>query len=188
MKQYSFPAIRLTVFSFLLLVIVYAALVWSVAQVTAGNGKIVSAEGKIIGFENLGQQFGQDKYFWSRPSAVSYNAAGSGGSNKAPSNADYLKEVQSRIDTFLAHHPGITRQQIPAEMITASGSGLDPDISPAAAYVQAGRIAKQRGMSSASVHKLIAQHTEQPFLGVFGPPKIDILQLNLALDQLNKQQ
>src|SRR5437879_2650697 len=95
--------------------------------------------GKVVGYENVGQKFTKDKYFWVRPSAVDYNAAGSGGSNKGPSNPDYLKQVQDRIDTFMVHNPTVKKSEVPAEMVTASGSGLDPDISPAGAAVQSVR-------------------------------------------------
>ena len=86
--------------------------------------------GKVVGYANIGQRFTDDKYFWSRPSAVAYNAAGSGGSNKGPCNPDYLKDVQAHIDSFLAHNPGVRAADIPAELVTYSGSGLDPDLSP----------------------------------------------------------
>ena len=96
-----------------------------------GKGETVSVNGKVVGYKLIGQKFTDDKYFWGRPSAVDYNAAGSAGSNKGPTNPDYLKTVQDRIDTFLVHNPGIKKEEIPSELVTASGSGLDPDISPA---------------------------------------------------------
>src|SRR4029078_3759534 len=98
-----------------------------------GKGETVSVNGKVVGYANVAQKFTEDKYFWGRPSAVDYNAAGSAGSNKGPTNPDYLKIVQDRIDTFLIHNPGIKKEEIPADLVTASGSGLDPDISPASA-------------------------------------------------------
>ena len=111
-----------------------------------GDGEKIKVNGKVVGYAKIGQKFTQDKYFWSRPSAVDYNAAGSGGSNKGPSNPEYLKTVQDRIDSFLIHNPGIKKNEIPAEMVTASGSGLDPDISVEGAYVQVSRIAKARNI------------------------------------------
>src|SRR4051812_9358179 len=143
MKQHILPAIKLTAFSFILMVVFYSLLIWGVAQATPnhGQGELATVNGKVVGFANEGQVFNQDAYFWSRPSAVDYNAAGSGGSNKGPFNPEYLQTVEARIDTFLAHNPGIGKAQISSEMVTASGSGLDPDISPEAAYIQVKRIA-----------------------------------------------
>jgi K+-transporting ATPase ATPase C chain len=147
-----------------------------------GNGETVSLHGKVVGYANIGQKFTEDKYFWSRPSAVGYNAAGSGGSNKGPSNPDYLKDVQAHIDTFLAHNPGVRKEDIPAELVTYSGSGLDPDLSPAGAKVQVGRVARARGLSDKELNDLIDRYTDGPFLGIFGPAKVNVLKLNIALD------
>ncbi|MFI5156025.1 MAG: potassium-transporting ATPase subunit C, partial [Chitinophagales bacterium] len=129
--------------------------------------------------------FTQDKYFWSRPSAVAYNAAGSGGSNKGPTNPDYLKDVQSRIDSFLVHNPGIKKEEIPAELVTASGSGEDPNLSVMGALVQVSRIAKIRNLNEDNLKKLVASQTERPVLGLFGPEKVNVLKLNIALDALH---
>ncbi|MBC8156416.1 MAG: potassium-transporting ATPase subunit C, partial [Bacteroidetes bacterium] len=129
----------------------------------------------------------EDRYFNGRPSAVDYNAAGSAGSNKGPSNPDYLKTVQERIDTFMVHNPGIQKSAIPAELVTASGSGLDPDLSPAAALIQVSRIAKVRGLPVERVTQLVNENTEGPLLGVFGPSKVNVLKLNVALDQAGSQ-
>ena len=148
-----------------------------------GDGVKVIMNGKVVGYELLGQKFTDDKYFWSRPSAVDYNSAGSAGSNKGPSNPDYLKIVQDRIDTFLVHNPGIKKEEIPADLVTASGSGLDPDISPASAYVQVKRVAKVRGLSEEKVKALVDQHVDKPFLGM-GPSKVNVLKLNIDLDEL----
>ena len=137
-----------------------------------------------MGYAIVGQKFRDDKYFWSRPSAVDYNAAGSAGSNKGPTNPDYLKQVQDRIDTFLAHNPGVKKEDIPAELVTASGSGEDPDLSPAAAKVQVKRIATIRKIDENKIYALIDQHTEGPLLGFLGPSKINVLKLNIALDEL----
>ncbi|MFC3157942.1 potassium-transporting ATPase subunit C [Chryseobacterium arachidis] len=135
-------------------------------------------------YTNIGQKFDKDEYFWSRPSAVNYNAAGAGGSNKGPSNPEYLKTVQDRIGNFLKHNPGIHKSEIPADLITASGSGLDPNISVQAAKIQAKRISKIRQIDESKIENLITSHTEKPFLGLFGTEKINVLQLNLALDGL----
>jgi K+-transporting ATPase ATPase C chain len=115
---------------------------------------------------------------------VDYNAAGSGGSNKGPSNPAYLAEVQSRIDTFLVHHPGIDKSEIPSDLITASGSGIDPHISIEAAKVQVKRIAQVRNLSENELVQLIKKHTEKPLLGWFGTERINVLKLNLELDNL----
>lgn len=135
-------------------------------------------------YANIGQTFTQDRYFYSRPSAVGYNSAGSGGSNKGPSNPDYLATVQARIDTFLVHNPGTEKKDIPVELVTASGSGLDPDITFKSAIVQVKRIASIRKLPEQTVQQLIAKNTEGPLLGMFGPEKVNVLKLNIALDQL----
>lgn len=161
---------------------VYTLAVWGVAQLAPnrGAGETISQNGKAC-YANVGQKFTDDRYFWSRPSAVDYNAAGSGGSNKAASNPDYLATVQARIDTFLAHNPGIAKAEIPVDLVTASGSGLDPHISPKAALVQVHRIARLRNLPSEKVQALVAEHTEKPLLGLFGPERVNVLKLNLAL-------
>jgi K+-transporting ATPase ATPase C chain len=138
----------------------------------------------VVGYELIGQKFTDDKYFWSRPSAVDYNAAGSAGSNKGPTNPDYLKQVQDRIDTFLVHNPGIKKEEIPAELVTASGSGEDPDLSPAAARIQVKRIAAIRKIDESKLYALVDQHTQGPLLGFLGPSKVNVLKLNVALDNL----
>jgi K+-transporting ATPase ATPase C chain len=152
-----------------------------------GRGETISVNGKVVGYANVGQKFTADKYFWSRPSAVEYNAAGSAGSNKGPTNPGYLKIVQSRIDSFLVHNPGIKKEDIPAEMVTASGSGLDPDLSPASAYVQVKRIAAVRGLPEDKVKTLVDAHVEKPLLGLMGPSKVNVLKLNVALDELGSK-
>ncbi|MCX6291749.1 MAG: K(+)-transporting ATPase subunit C [Bacteroidetes bacterium] len=191
MKSNILPAIKLTFLCILFFVVAYTFVVWSIGQVVApNNGKgetvsyINSKDNLKYGFVNIGQSFTHDNYFWSRPSAVGYNAAGSGGSNKGPTNTDYLKSVQQTLDTFLVHNPGIKKSQVPVDMITASGSGLDPDISPKAAMIQVARIAKVRNISEEKLIVLVNQHTENPLLGVFGPPKVNVLKLNIALDNL----
>jgi potassium-transporting ATPase KdpC subunit len=183
MKQHILPALRLTAICIILFCIVYPALIWAVAQASPGKGKgeTILKNGKVIGYEKIGQSFTEDRYFNSRPSAVNYNAAGSAGSNKAPSNADYLKEIQARIDTFLVHNPEVKREQIPVELVTASGSGLDPHLSPAGAKIQLDRIAKIRNISKEKVEQLVNQHIES---SVTGPDVVNVLKLNLALDEL----
>jgi len=139
---------------------------------------------RVIGFENIGQSFTEDKYFWGRPSAVNYNAASTGGSNKGPTNSDYLAEVNARIDSFVVHNPGIDKKDIPSELVTASGSGIDPNISPEAAYIQILRISKERNISGDKLKELVRQNIEKKDLGFLGIEKVNVLKLNLALDNL----
>ena len=185
MKSNILPAIKLTLICLLFFSGIYTLIILGIAQFAPnhGKGEVIIYKGKTY-FENVGQKFTVDKYFNSRPSAVGYNAAGSAGSNKGPSNPDYLAEVQGRIDTFLVHNPGVTKSEIPSDLVTASGAGLDPNISVQAANVQALRIANVRKLSMANVQQLIASHIEKPLLGFLGPQKINVLKLNIALDEL----
>lgn len=185
MKKYLIPAIKLTILSLILLSGIYTLLLLGIGKLLPGQGmgEIITEKGTAY-YANIGQKFTDDKYFWSRPSAVDYNAAGSGGSNKGPSNPDYLAKVQERIDTFLVHNPGIEKSQIPVDLITASGSGLDPNISVQAAQVQVKRISKVRGIDEGNLQQLILSNTEKPLLKLFGPEKVNVLKLNIALDNL----
>ena len=185
MKTNIFPAIKLTIITLVFFSGIYTAIIWGVAQLApnGGKGEVVTVNGKKY-YANIGQTFTQDKYFYSRPSAVGYNSAGSGGSNKGPSNPDYLATIQARIDTFLVHNPGVEKKDIPVELVTASGSGLDPDITSQSALVQVKRIASIRKVSAETVQQLIAKNTEGPLLGMFGPEKVNVLKLNIALDEL----
>ena len=185
MKENIFPAIRLTVVCLLFFSGVYTLIVSGAAQfaVNKGKGEILVQNGKTY-YANIGQKFTDDKYFYSRPSAVDYNAAGSAGSNKGASNPEYLKTVQERIDTFLVHNPDVQKTEIPSDLVTASGSGLDPNISVQAANVQIKRIAKIRGIAEGNLQQLIISNTEKPLLGLFGTEKINVLKLNIALDNL----
>ena len=186
MKKNLLISVRLTVILIIILAVIYPLLIAAVGKFTIGNGgaEKLSVNGKVVGYANIGQKFTEDKYFRGRPSAVDYNAAGSGGSNKGPSNPDYLKIVQDRIDSFLVHNPGVKRNEIPADIVTASGSGLDPDISPAGAFIQVERVAKARNIKSNKINELVQHHIEKPFLGLFGPSKVNVLKLNIALEQL----
>ncbi|MBO0948507.1 K(+)-transporting ATPase subunit C [Fibrella forsythiae] len=186
MKNHISPAIRLTVAMLILLSVIYPLVVAGIAKLAPGGGagETVTVNGKVVGYARIGQKFTEDRYFNSRPSAVDYNAAGSAGSNKGPSNPDYLKTVQARIDTFLVHNPGVQKTDIPAELVTASGSGLDPDLSPAAAKIQVRRIAKVRGITDDRLNQLIDEQTKGPLLGLFGPSTVNVLALNVALDAL----
>ncbi len=185
MKENIIPAIRLTLFCALFFSGIYTLSIYGIAQFSPnnGNGIIVTANGKRQ-HVNVAQKFTSDRYFWPRPSAVDYNAAGSGGSNKGPNNTDYLAEVQTRIDTFLLKNPTVKRSEVPSELVTASGSGLDPDISVQGAKVQVKRIATARQLSETKILELIKNQTETPLLGMLGTEKINVLQLNIALNQL----
>ena len=184
MKQHILPALKLTLVCIIVFVGIYSLVIWGVAQTAPNKGQGQTISVNIVGYKIEGQNFTADNYFNSRPSAVGYNAAGSGGSNKGPSNPDYLKQVQDRIDTFLVHNPSIKKEEIPAELVTASGSGLDPDLSAKGALVQVARIAKARNISAEKINQLVAQQTQKPLLGLFGTEKINILQLNIELDKL----
>src|SRR6478609_8163735 len=186
MKKNLLISLKLTLVMLILCSVFYPLLIAGIGKAAPGGGKgeTISVNGKVVGYELIGQKFTDDKYFWSRPSAVDYNAAGSAGSNKGPSNPDYLKTVQDRIDTFLVHNPGVKKEDIPAELVTASGSGLDPDLSPAAAKVQVKRIAALRNIDETRLNSLVDEHTDGPLLGLLGPSKVNVLKLNIALDEL----
>lgn len=175
--------IKFTVLTIILFGFIYPTVMWGIAQFgpNQGKGETVSVKGKVVGYEKIGQKFDKANYFWGRPSAVDYNAAGSGGSNKAPGNHEYLATVQQRIDTFLAAHPYLKKSDIPSDMVTASGSGLDPDISVQGAKIQIERIAEARKIGKDKIKKLVENQIEKP---VFGPQKINVLKLNVALDKL----
>jgi potassium-transporting ATPase KdpC subunit len=185
MKQHIIPALRLTVVCILFFCGLYSLLVLGIAQAAPGKGEgqTVEMNGRTVGYLLEGQNFTSDQYFWSRPSAVGYNAAGSGGSNKGTTNPDYLKDVTSRIDSFLVHNKAVNKKDIPSELVTASGSGLDPDISRDGAFVQIARIAKARGMSEDAIQAIVEKHIDHPLLGLMGTEKINVLSLNIDLDK-----
>ena len=144
----------------------------AVAGPNGGEADVVTLDGQVVGAANVGQRFTDVRYFWSRPSAVDYNGGGSGGSNK--------------VQDFLAAHPYLSRAEVPAEMVTASGSGLDPDISPRGAQAQVRRVAEARGLDIATVRHLVDSLTQKPWLGLFGTEKVNVLRLNVALEELNE--
>lgn len=184
MKNNIIPAIRLTFVCLVFFCGIYTFAVYCISKIAPSNWSFSKSEKGF--YENVGQSFTSDKYFNSRPSAVGYNAAGSGGSNKGPSNPDYLAEVQARIDTFMVHNPDIKKEDIPSDLVTASGSGIDPNISVQAAKVQVKRIAKIWNISEATINQLIEQEKEKPLLGLFGTEKINVLKLNLQFDKITK--
>lgn len=187
MKNNFLIPLRLTFVSLLFFCGFYTLIIWSFAQIvpSKGAGLVKQIDGESY-YINVGQAFTEDRYFWSRPSAVDYDASGSGGSNYGPSNSDHLNEVEKHVEHFLQKNPDVSREDIPADLVTASGSGLDPHISVAAASVQIKRIAKTRGISEFTLLQLIQEHTESPLFGFLGPERINVLRLNIELDRLSK--
>jgi K+-transporting ATPase ATPase C chain len=179
-----FSILKLTLFMVVLLAVIYPMAIFGIAQLAPnkGKGETITVNGKVVGYQKIGQKFDKSNYFWGRPSAVDYNAAGSGGSNKGPSNPDYLALVQKRIDTFLIVHPYLKKSEIPSDMVTASGSGLDPNISPQGAFIQVIRVAKERNVSEEKVKALVQTKINTP--AVIGTATVNVLELNVALDQL----
>ena len=189
MKKYIIQSVRLTLVLLVLLCVIYPISIALTGKFSKGNGggEKITKNGKVVGYALLGQSFTKPEYFWGRPSAVNYNAAGSGGSNKGPSNPAYLKELSNRIDTLLKYNPTIKKGDIPADMVTASGSGLDPNISEQGAIIQIKRIATYRKIDERKVAELVVTNTQKPLLGLFGPTTVNVLKLNLALDELGNR-
>ena len=187
MRAHLRPALVLLVLLSVVTGVVYPLVVTGVAQIVfprQANGSLIVRDGKTVGSALIGQPFGDPKYFWGRPSATTpfpYNASSSSGSNLGPTNPALVQAVQARVDALRAADPGNTAP-VPVDLVTASGSGLDPHISPAAALYQVGRVAKARKLDEAAVRGLVAQHTEGRQLGFLGEPRVDVLMLNLALD------
>lgn len=181
------PALTLFVVLSLITGLAYPLLVTGIAQTAfadAANGSLIEQDGQVIGSRLIGQPFSDPKHFWSRPSAtgpMAYNASVSSGSNLGPLNPALADAVKARIEALRAADPGNTAP-VPVDLITASGSGLDPHISRAAADYQAARVAKARGLPEAQVRALIDQHTQGAWLGFIGEARVNVLALNLALD------
>jgi potassium-transporting ATPase KdpC subunit len=181
----------LTVFALLTLLtgVVYPALIGAVAGVafpTQARGSIIERDGKAVGSALLGQPFSSPRYFWSRPSATAthaYTGGGSSGSNQGPTNPALADAVAARIAALRAADPG-NDALVPIDLVTASGSGLDPHISPAAAAYQVARVARERGLPVERVRELVAQATSGRTFGILGEPRVNVLQLNLSLDDL----
>ncbi|AGY58959.1 potassium-transporting ATPase subunit KdpC [Gloeobacter kilaueensis] len=186
------PALLSVMVLTLLTGIVYPLLLAGIASLAfpfQAHGSLVTRNGRIVGSRLIGQEFTSPRYFWSRPSATTpapYNAAASSGSNLGPTNEKLTQEGRGRIAHLRATDPTNTAP-VPIDLITASGSGLDPDISPAAAHYQAGRVARARSLAPARVHALVEQQIEGRVLGFLGEPQVNVLQLNLALDALGSR-
>jgi len=182
------PALVLLIALSVLTGLVYPAVVTGIAQLVfprQANGSLVVKDGKVVGSSLIGQPFDDPKYFWGRPSATSpfpYNATSSSGSNLGPTNPALYDAVKGRVEALRAADPGNTAP-VPVDLVTASGSGLDPHISPAAALYQVSRVARARKMDPAAVRELVEQHVEGRQLGVLGEPRVNVLALNLALDR-----
>jgi potassium-transporting ATPase KdpC subunit len=164
--------------------VAYPLAVTLVSQVVfphQANGSLIERDGKTVGSALIGQTFSSPKYFWSRPSAAGYNGAASTGSNLGPTNPAQLDAVKQRVADLKTAHDG-EKTPIPIDLVTASGSGLDPHISPAAAAYQVARVARARGMAEDDLRKLVVQHTEGRTFGLLGEPRVNVLALNLALD------
>lgn len=182
---YFRPVIISLLFFTVLFGAIYPAVCTGIIQLVfqgKAQGSLVTKEGKTIGSELIAQQFTAPEYFWSRPSAAGYNAAASSGSNLGPSNPALLDAVKKRIEALKAVDPDNSKS-VPVDLLTASGSGLDPHISLAAAEYQIARIAKARGIATAEVVKLVKQYTEGRQFGILGEPRVNVLKLNLALDE-----
>jgi potassium-transporting ATPase KdpC subunit len=185
------PALVILALMTLITGVAYPLVVTGIAQAifpSKADGSLVVRDGKVVGSALIGQPFDDPKYFWSRPSATSPfadNAGSSTGSNLSPTNPDLVKAVQGRVDALRAADPGNTAP-VPVDLVTASGSGLDPHISPAAALYQVARVARARKVSSEAVLTLVERHTEGRFLGFLGEPRVNVLALNLALDATSR--
>jgi potassium-transporting ATPase KdpC subunit len=181
------PALVLLALLTVLTGVAYPLAVTGIAQLAfheKANGSLIVVNGKVLGSKLIGQPFDDPKYFWSRPSATSpfpYNAASSTGSNTGPTNPALADAVKARVAALRAADPGGSTP-VPVDLVTASGSGLDPHISPAAAELQAGRVARVRGLALEHVRELVARHSESRTLGFLGEPRVNVLALNLELD------
>jgi K+-transporting ATPase ATPase C chain len=185
MRSHLSIAVRMTILTAVLLGLLYPLAITGIAEVVfpgAANGSLVEAGGQVVGSSLIAQDFTQAKYFHPRPSAVGYDAMASGASNLGPTSRSLVDRVSTAVDQALRQDPGLRRGKVPVDMVTTSGSGLDPDISVANARAQAPRVAVARGMSLAAVLRVVAAHTTGRTFGFLGEPRVNVLELNLALD------
>jgi K+-transporting ATPase ATPase C chain len=193
MKQNFLIALRMTLLTLLVTGLLYPLAITGVAQLAfrdAAGGSLVSRDGRVIGSRLVGQSFTSERYFHSRPSAAGesgYDAAASSASNLGPTSAVLIAEVTRRVDEIVAAEPGARRGEVPVDLVTASGSGLDPDISPDAARLQVARVARERGLPEAEVQQLVAASITPRQFGLLGEPRVNVLELNLALDALSSR-
>jgi potassium-transporting ATPase KdpC subunit len=184
------PAVSLLIVMTIVLGLLYPLLVAGVAKIafrSEADGSLVYRDGKLVGSTLIGQSFSDPAHFWGRPSATTpqpYNALGSTGSNLGPLNPALVKQVEDNVKALRSADPG-NHRPVPVDLVTASASGLDPHITPAAAYYQAARVARARSLPIAQVTALIASHEENALLGVLGERRVNVLELNLALDRLH---
>jgi potassium-transporting ATPase KdpC subunit len=173
--------------------IIYPLVVYGIAQAVfpwQANGCLVIRDGRVVGSNLIGQNFTQARYFHPRPSAAGdkgYDASDSGGSNLGPTNRKLIENVMHALHELLEEDPGVTPHEVPIGMVTSSASGLDPEISPAGARLQVPRVAKVRRLNPQVVENLVGKYTRLRFAGVFGEPGVNVLELNLALDRLDRK-
>jgi K+-transporting ATPase ATPase C chain len=184
MKRNLMVAIRFTLVTTILFGLGYPLLVTGLSHglfPKQANGSLIEKNGQVVGSRLIGQSFSGDKYFQPRPSSAGtgYDPTASGGSNLGPTNRTLVTRVEQDVERWRKENPGVP---LPADLVTALGSGLDPDISPASAEFQVNRVATVRGISAAEVRRLVAKHTEARQLGVLGEPRVNVLELNLDLD------
>ena len=184
MKKNLLTSVLMTIVTTILLGIIYPLVITGLAQAffrDKANGQLISKNGEAIGSRIIGQPFVSDKYFHSRPSAAGsgYDASNSGGSNLGPTNRKLIDRINGDVATTQADNPTVP---VPIDLVTTSGSGLDPDITPAAAFFQTRRIARVRGIPEDQVRELVQAHIQTRQLGILGEPRVNVLELNLALD------
>jgi len=192
MRRALLISLRMAALTVVLFGLVYPAVVWAIGRVfvpAQADGSLVRVDGAVVGSTLIGQGFSDDRYFHGRPSAAGdgYDAMASGASNLGPTSSDLAEAVSERVTATIGKNPGSRHGAIPVDLVTASGSGLDPHISPDAANLQAPRVARATGLPLVDVKMLIAQHTDGRQLGVLGEPRVNVLELNLALDKLSSK-